>query len=170
MKLRGLTEHPKHGVPDEVQVFDYIYGVLYCPTYREAYAEFLKTAFPGIPWPKTPDDFWSVSDKGAALRRLHLMEPDAIGDAPDPFTGDGDNVVKHARYGGGKVWINADQCFEGVPAGSWEFFIGGYRPAQKWLKDRKGRKLDFGDVRHYQRIIKILSKTDRIIKTIEMAL
>ncbi len=103
MKLRGLTEHPKHGVPDEVQVFDYIYGVLYCPTYREAYAEFLKTAFPGIPWPKTPDDFWSVSDKGAALRRLHLMEPDAIGDAPDPFTGDGDNVVKHARYGGGKA-------------------------------------------------------------------
>ena len=53
---------------------------------------------------------------------------------------------------------------------AWNFYIGGYQPAQKWLKDRKGRELSFDDIKHYQKIIKILSETDRIMKTIEMAL
>ena len=37
--------------PSEVKVFDYIYGVLHAPNYREAYAEFLKLDFPRIPYP-----------------------------------------------------------------------------------------------------------------------
>ena len=57
-----------------------------------------------------------------------------------------------------------------MPELAWTFHIGGYQPAQKWLKDRKGRKLSFDDVRHYQKIVKILSETDRIMKTIHMPL
>ena len=57
-----------------------------------------------------------------------------------------------------------------MPRIAWEFYIGGYQPAQKWLKDRKGRTLSFDDIRHYQKIIKILSETDRIMKTITMPL
>lgn len=68
----------------------------------------------------------------------------------------------------GAVFINAAQSFENVPRLAWEFYIGGYQPAQKWLKDRKTRELSFDDIRHYQKIIKILSETDRIMKTIEM--
>ena len=60
--------------------------------------------------------------------------------------------------------------FENAPEVSWSFYIGGYQPAQKWLKDRKGRTLDYNDVQHYQRILKILAETDRIMKTIEMPL
>ena len=70
----------------------------------------------------------------------------------------------------GRVQINPDQCFENVPCIAWEFHIGGYQPAQKWLKDRKGRALSFEDVKHYQRILKILSETDRIMQTITMDL
>ncbi len=70
----------------------------------------------------------------------------------------------------GRVHINPDQYFEGVPAVAWEFHIGGYQPAQKWLKDRKGRALSFDDVMHYQKIIKILCETDRIMKEIELPL
>ena len=33
------------------------------------------------------------------------------------------------------VFINAAQYFDNVPEAAWEFFIGGYQPAQKWLKD-----------------------------------
>lgn len=169
-KLKKLAKHPTHGTPDEVQVFDYIYGVLHCPAYRDTYREFLKIDFPRIPWPATPDAFWDISEKGNQLRRLHLMEPAAIGDTPYPFKGDGDGVVDKPAYKDGKVWINADQYFEAVPEVSWGFYIGGYQPAQKWLKDRKGRQLSFDDIRHYQRIIKILSETDRIMQTIEMEL
>lgn len=169
-KLRKLAKHPSRGEPDEVAVFDYIYGVLHCPAYRETYAEFLKIDFPRIPWPASPDVFWHVSDRGGQLRRLHLMEATAIGDTPFPFTGAGDGVVEKPELRGGAVWINPNQRFENIPSVSWDFYIGGYQPAQKWLKDRKGRALTFDDVKHYQRILKILAETDRIMTTIEMPL
>ncbi len=169
-KLQKLAAHPSHGTPDEVQVFDYIYGVLHCPAYRETYAEFLKIDFPRIPWPASPDEFWDVSAKGSALRKLHLMDPAAIGATPYPFMGEGDNLVDKPEFRDGKVWINKTQYFDAAPKTSWGFYIGGYQPAQKWLKDRKGRALSFDDVKHYQRILKILSETDRVMKTITMKL
>lgn len=155
-------------VPDEVAIFDYIYGVLHCPAYRETYKEFLKIDFPRVPYPPSPEVFWDVSAKGSALRKLHLMEDSAIGNAPYKFTGDGDSVVGKVKFEGSRVSINLTQGFDGVPDIAWNFYIGGYQPAQKWLKDRKGRALQFEDIKHYQKIVKILSETDRIMKTIEM--
>ena len=169
-KLQKLAKHPTHGTPDEVQTFDYIYGVLHCPAYRETYAEFLKIDFPRIAWPATPDEFWDVSAKGTELRKLHLMDPATIGLTPYPFTGEGGNVVEKPEFKDGKVWINKTQYFADAPEVSWGFYIGGYQPAQKWLKDRKGRALSFDDVKHYQRILKILSATNRVMQTIEMDL
>ena len=67
----------------------------------------------------------------------------------------------------GKVYINDTQYFKNVPQIAWEFYIGGYQPAQKWLKDRKGRKLEFDDILHYQKIIVALSETDRLMKEID---
>ncbi|WP_353199171.1 type ISP restriction/modification enzyme [Sandarakinorhabdus sp.] len=154
--------------PDEVQVFDYIYGVLHSPAYRETYAEFLKIDFPRVPFPPSPEVFRAISEQGEALRRLHLMEPGAIGDTPFPFEGDGNSVVVGPRHEQGKVWINQQQGFAGVSATAWNFHIGGYQPAQKWLKDRKGRALSWDDVRHYQRIIKILDETHRIMQLIDL--
>jgi predicted helicase len=156
--------------PDEVKVFDYIYGVLHAPNYRETYREFLKIDFPRVPFPRDPVTFRHVSEKGEALRRLHLMEDAAIGEAPYPFEGEGDSVLEKPRLEQGKVWINTDQGFAGVSDTAWSFHIGGYQPAQKWLKDRKGRTLSWDDVRHYQKIIKILTETDRIMKEIELPL
>ena len=161
--------------PDEVAIFDYIYGVLHCPAYRETYKEFLKIDFPRIPYPSSPESFWDISAKGTLLRQLHLMEDAAIGQTPYPFDGEGDTIVDEPKFiagddGNGSVFINKTQSFSGVPEIAWNFYIGGYQPAQKWLKDRKGRELAFDDVRHYQKIIKILTETDRIMKTVEMEL
>jgi hypothetical protein len=158
--------------PSEVKVFDYVYGVLHSPAYREKFAEFLKIDFPRIPYPPNPEVFRHVSEKGEQLRRLHLMEPAAIGDAPYRYVGDGDDLVAsgYPKWEGGKVHINKDQYFADVPKLAWEFYIGGYQPAQKWLKDRRGRTLSLDDITHYQRIIKILSETDRIMKEIELPL
>ncbi|KAF0280128.1 N-6 DNA methylase [Spiribacter aquaticus] len=166
-RLQELAKHPEHGTPDEVQVFDYIYGVLHSPAYRDTYAEFLKIDFPRIPWPTTPDEFWEVSCKGTELRKLHLMDPVTIGRTPYPFTTvdgtRGGNIVERPEFKYGKIWINETQYFSDVPEVSWVFYMGGYQPAQKWLKDRKGRTLSFDDIKHYQRILKILSETDRIM-------
>lgn len=156
--------------PSEVKVFDYIYGVLHSPDYRRIYAEFLKIDFPRIPYPPSPEIFARVSDKGEALRRLHLMEAPAIGDTPYPYHGEGDDEVAkgYPKFEKGRVYINADQYFDGVPDVAWSFFIGGYQPAQKWLKDRRGRVLSWDDIGHYQKIVKILTETDRIMGEIEL--
>tara|TARA_R110001606_G_scaffold239423_1_gene387475 strand:+ start:223 stop:3453 length:3231 start_codon:yes stop_codon:yes gene_type:complete len=156
--------------PSEVKVFDYIYGVLHSPDYRSTYAEFLKIDFPRIPYPPSPEVFRHVSDKGEALRRLHLMEAAAVGDTPYPYHGEGDDVVAagYPKFEGGQVHINPDQYFDSVPEVAWSFYIGGYQPAQKWLKDRRGRTLSWDDIGHYQKIIKILAETDRIMREIKL--
>ena len=172
--IENAAEDKVHGRPDEVAIFDYIYGVLHCPAYRGTYREFLKIDFPRVPYPPSPAVFWDVSAKGTELRRLHLMEDAAIGAAPFKFDGEGDSIVGKVEFKplgeNGRVFINDTQYFDDVPQIAWSFHIGGYQPAQKWLKDRKGRELTFDDIRHYQKIIKILAETDRIMKTIEMPL
>ena len=123
-----------------------------------------------VPFPPSPDVFRTVSEQGEALRRLHLMEEVAIGDTPFTFHGDGESVVDKPSFGGERVWINPNQYFENVPAVAWDFRIGGYQPAQKWLKDRKGRALSYDDIHHYQKIIKVLAETDRIMRDIDLPL
>ena len=63
----------------------------------------------------------------------------------------------------GCVYINSTQCFDNVPTEAWEFFVGGYQPAQKWLKDRKGRALTSDDLLHYKAIISALVETRRLM-------
>ncbi len=166
--------------PDEVKVFDYIYGVLHSPAYRQTYAEFLKIDFPRVPFPRDPETFNRISAQGETLRRLHLMEDGAIGPALYRFDGEGDGAVAagYPRFEPdadagervGRVFINPDQYFAGVSELAWNFHIGGYQPAQKWLKDRRGRVLGFDDIRHYQKIIRILEETDRIMGEIDLPL
>ncbi len=167
-KLLKRAKHPKHGTPDELAVFDYIYAVLHCPAYRSAYAEFLKYDFPRIPWPSSPDEFWRLREQGSQLRQLHLMQPAAIGNTPYPLLGEGDNAIDGPKLQGNQIWINKTQYFDQVPDGVWEFYIGGYQPAQKWLKDRKGQELNFSQLKHYQSILKILARTAEIMQEIKL--
>jgi len=165
-------------VPNEIDIFDYIYGVLHCPEYRETFAEFLKIDFPRVPCPSSADSFWEVSSKGKELRKLHTMKGADAGTAY-PFKGaapeEGGGFVSKKTYvpnnpQAGRVFVNETQYFEEVPIVAWDFYLGGYQPAQKWLKDRKGQKLSFDDRMHYRKIIHVLLETDRIMKTIKMDL
>lgn len=145
-------------------IFDYIYASLHSPSYREKYKEFLKTDFPRIPRPKNWKEFWRLVELGRELRNLHLMEADV--DIKTTYPESGSDIVEKVEYRDSKVYINANQYFGNVPELAWNFFIGGYQPAQKWLKDRKGRKLSLEDINHYQKIIAILLKTDALMKKI----
>jgi Type ISP C-terminal specificity domain/N-6 DNA Methylase len=165
-RLQAMATDATRGTPDEVAVFDYVYGVLHRPSYRHTYAEFLKSDFPRIPWPSSPTEFWTTADVGSQLRRLHLLEPAAVGAVAYPFKGTGPGTVEQARFDNDRIWINATQYFDAVPALAWDFYIGGYQPAQKWLKDRKGQTLSFDEVKHYQRILKVLAETHRIMNEI----
>lgn len=151
--------------PSSEEVFDYIYAILHSPCFRIKYEEFLKIDFPRIPIP-TREDFDRLVPLGYELRELHLMRSPVMDDFQTSFPMAGDCLVEKASYADEKVWINKTQYFGNVPELAWNFYIGGYQPAQKWLKDRKGRQLNDSDLVHYQRIIKILLETDRIMKEI----
>ena len=150
-----------------IDILDYIYAVLHSPTYRETYKEFLKIDFPRVPYPKDAPMFWSLVALGSDLRQLHLLESPKVEKYLTQYPADGDNVVGKIKYENGNVYINEAQYFANVPQVAWEFYIGGYQPAQKWLKDRKGRELGFEDILHYQKIIVALVETDRIMQEID---
>lgn len=155
-----------NGVLYPQDLFDYIYAVLHSPSYRERYKEFLKIDFPRIPYPTDWEKFRDMVEKGEELRLLHLME-DIPSKTGITFPVAGSLQVDCYRWQDNRVYINSEQYFEGVPESAWNFFIGGYQPAQKWLKDRKGLTLTFEDVKHYGNIIYVLQQTEQIMQEID---
>jgi predicted helicase len=150
-----------------IDILDYIYAVLHSPKYREKYKEFLKIDFPRVPYPKDKDTFWQLVKLGGEMRQIHLLESPIIDKYFTQYPIDGNNLVGKIIYQNGKVYINDTQYFNNVPQTAWEFYIGGYQPAQKWLKDRKERTLEFDDILHYQKIIVALTETNRLMKEID---
>jgi len=166
-----------------IDVLDYVYAVLYSPTYREKYKEFLKIDFPRIPYPKDLNTFWNLVKLGKEVREIHLLESNKVEDYITSYemavNAENDHNVITTKIVKkdweiidtekqlGRIWINESKYFDNVPVTAWEFFIGGYQPAQKWLKDRKERELNYEDILHYQKIIVALTETDRIMKEID---
>ena len=66
----------------------------------------------------------------------------------------------------GSVYINPVQYFGNVPETVWEFYIGGYQPAQKWLKDRRDKVLTDEEINHYQKMIVSISNTIKLMDEI----
>ena len=168
----------KESIFAPIDILDYIYAVLHSPSYREKYKEFLKIDFPKVPYPKDAAKFWQLVKLGGDIRQIHLLESGKVEDYITSYPKGGDNTVTtkigkkdwelfDEENGFGRIWINEEQYFDNIPLTAWEFYIGGYQPAQKWLKDRKERTLEFDDILDYQKIIVALSETDRLMKEID---
>jgi len=161
------------GVVNSRDVVHYMYGALSSPAYRSRYAEFLKIGFPRIPLTSDRELFRELCRLGSRLVTLHLMEADDL--APvTTYPVPGDNRVEKVRYTEpgqgaeqGRVWINATQHFEGVPPEVWEFHVGGYQVCAKWLKDRKGRQLNYEDLTHYQYVVAAFAETIALMREID---
>lgn len=160
--LAALTEAVgETPVPEDVLA--YIYAVLYAPSYRARYAAFLKRDFPRVPLTRNRALFDRLVETGRELIALHTM--DTVLPRITTYDVPGSNEVDKVRYApptaevSGRVYINAAQYFGGVPQAVWDMHIGGYRVAEKWLKDRKGRLLNYDDITHYQSVIAALGRT-----------
>jgi len=163
-------------------VFAYAYAVFHSPTYRQRYAEFLKMDFPRLPLTGNKALFAALVGKGAELVSFHLMESPRLETFITRFPVSGSLVVEGVRYvippgpplekggGNGRVYINSEQYFEGIPPEVWAFTIGGYQVCHKWLKDRKGRTLSFDDLQHYQKIVLAVAETIRLMGEIDAAI
>ena len=152
---------------DEVDIFDYIYAVLHNPNYRKKFNEFLKTDFPKIPFPKK-DTFFEYVKFGRKLRKLHLL--DFQENRVVEFNGDSLEIEKITKKNiitknnNVVVKINSTSTLS-VPKIAWEFFIGGYQPAQKYLKDRTS--LDRKSLKHYNKFIDALLQTDEVMNQLK---
>ncbi|MFZ3175315.1 MAG: type ISP restriction/modification enzyme [Thiobacillus sp.] len=170
---------PENTTPDDVLA--YCYAVLHAPSYRNRYTEFLKGDFPRIPLAAVAGSELSFAEiwdalipLGRQLIDLHVLK-DLFGEKSANFPKQGGNEVGKPRYEPpregqpGRVWINATQYFEGIEPETWVFKIGGYQVCEKWLKDRKGRILDFNDIQHYGKIIAALTQTRALMAQIDSA-
>jgi hypothetical protein len=105
----------------------------------------------------------------SVLADLHLLKSPEIVPPIAKCQGKGNGRVKKVKYfqNEGLVYFNPDQYFEGVFPEVWEYRIGGYQVCDKWLKDRKEKVLSLEDIKHYCKIITVLSKTIEFQKAID---
>ena len=131
-----------------------------------------------MPYPEDKKIFWKLVKLGGELRQIHLLESPVVEKPITKFPKDGSNEVTRSiqkkdfeitneKKNLGRLYINDEQYFDNIPVTAWEFYIGGYQPAQKWLKDRKGRTLNYEDIAHYQKIIVALNETARIMREVD---
>lgn len=161
------------GLPKDVKpeiIFNYIYALLYSLIYRTRYAEFLKIDFPRLPLTSSIKLFYALSKLGGELVSLHLMESAKLDKPITKWWGaTPSGEVEKVIWSDDTVWINKSKTegFKGVTENVWNFHIGGYQVCEKWLKDRKGRKLSKEDIEHYHKIVVALNETIRIMKEID---
>jgi predicted helicase len=156
--------YDKEPTPEEI--FDYIYAVLYAPAYRQKYANFLRLDFPRIPFAADRKVFEELAALGGRLMALHLLKSPELDPPVARFEGQGEGRVAKSKSQGlrydaeaQRVYINQSQYFAPVPAEVWEYQIGGYQVCEKWLKDRRERRLELDDIRTYCRIVTALQHT-----------
>ena len=167
-----LPQIPPSKLPEGIapeEILGYIYAVLYSPTYRERYYEFLKYDFPRIPLPQGIDHFRKLATLGQSLISWHLLKDVQI-PRRHRFEGKGDGVVSKVRYEDGNVWINATEYFTDVPVAVWKYEIGAYQVCEKWLKDRKEKRLSHAEMRQYRGILVAIAETLRVMGEIDEVL
>ncbi len=173
-KLVGALTEAHGRAPSPEAIFHYIYAILYAPTYREKYAQFLRIDFPRVPFPKDRALFARLATFGKRLADLHLRKSPELDPPTCRFEGQGDAVVARTKAKGFRYnpqeqrrYINRTQYFGPIPPEVDEYLIGGYQVCEKWLKDRKGRRLDLDDIRTYCRIVTALNVTLAIQQRID---
>jgi hypothetical protein len=163
-KLLSVLEGGYKKQPTPEAIFNYIYAVLHSNAYRAKYSEFLRTDFPRVPFTSSRKLFSELVNKGEELVALHLLKSKKLAKPIGTFEGDGKNKVEKVTYNpkNCRVYVNPVQYFTGIKSDVWEYHIGGYQVAEKWLKDRKGRTLTSEEVMHYCRVITALSETMKV--------
>ena len=179
LKLKFTNEkETSSGTFAPIDLLDYIYAVLHSPHYRDTYKEFLKTDFPRVPYPKNADNFWQLVALGGKIRQLHLLDSDSLKKSPVTYPNAGNNSISRKivqkdwhllenNSDTGRIYINDEQYFDNIPLIAWQFYIGGYQPAQKWLKDRTGRTLTTADIQHYRKMIAAMLQTAELMQAID---
>jgi len=127
------------------------------------------------PVPKNLTNYKKAVALGKELRSFHLLENPKIYEIVIALNESENNTIERKIVKKDvetnedivTIWLNDEQHITNIPLLAWKFYIGGYQPAQKWLKDRKGRVMGEEDYEHYNKIIVSLINTHRIMQEID---
>ena len=174
-KLLAVLAEAHGQVPSPEDIFYYTYAILHAPAYREKYAEFLRIDFPRIPFTKDSALFSKLAALGARLVGLHLLKSPELDPPTCRFEGEGDPLVVRTKAQGffydptaQRAHISKTHYFGPVPPDVHAYRIGGYQVCDKWLKDRKDRRLTLDDIRTYCRMVTALGLTLAIQQELDM--
>jgi predicted helicase len=150
-------------------VFKYTIAVLNAPSYTDRFTQRLKRDWPKLPLPNSKRLFEDLARLGGQLVALHLLESSKLDHPITEFVGGRNPEVEKVSWSNNTVWVDKALTtgFNGIREDVWNFQIGGYQVCEKWLKDRKGRKLLKADIAHYQKIVVALSETILLVKQID---
>jgi len=161
------------------EIFGYLYALLFSPSYRSRYQEYLKSDFPSLPLTGNVELFRSLSKYGSLLVELHTMKSKALNRQRSKFFGRNKQITRACwtQDNGGTIWIDGKVKAKKVVSGTsgyapvseevWNFGIGGYQVCERWLKDRKEYVLTKEDIDHYNRIIAAIVETQDLMKKID---
>jgi predicted helicase len=130
---------------EKEDIFNYIYGILHSPEYKERFATDLKKMLPRIPFAR---EFWAFSIAGRKLAKWHL-EYEKVEPYPLEETISGPRIAAKERFRvskmnfgktGGKtdksiIVFNSHVTLSGIPLASYEYVVNG-KPALEWVMER----------------------------------
>jgi hypothetical protein len=150
-KKKDLTE----------EIFYYIYAVLYCPKYREAFAEQLQIDYPKVPFTNDYKLFKTISEIGQSLSELHLLTSNELSKPLIKFNGKGNNKVTEIDFNEAeeKLFINPTQYFTGISKEMWEWEVGKNKPLQRWVKNAKDKELGLNETIEFGKICSAIKLT-----------
>jgi hypothetical protein len=138
-------------------------------THRPALKTFLEAIGPGITATNEPKKYTDCGKPDSWVFRgpvpLGSLETKDIGNNLD--TEERTKQIKDYLQGLHNFILTN---YEGVPPDTWAFQVGGYQVLHKWLKACKTRPLSSDDVYHFQKVVKALSETIRLMGEIDAAI
>jgi hypothetical protein len=163
---------PRHGFT-AADLLAYVYAVFSAPSYRARYAEQLSADFPRVPLPWSLEAFQGLRRLGHQLIALHLLHADDVERSPTPTAASreeatgGRVAAGFPRLRDGCVWIHAKAAVAEVSEDVWTFHVGAHQVCRKWLRDRRGRRLDPDDLADYRRILHAVQRTQQLLPALD---
>ena len=132
--LQNFRTHYADDTITKWDIFNYAYGILHHPDYRERYAADLKRDLPHIPY---ADDFWAFARAGAQLAELHVnyeTQPQYPLTFVEDATKQLDFRVERMKFSKDKTQLlyNDFLTLEGIPQEVFAYRLGPYS-ALEWV-------------------------------------
>ena len=152
--LQAFQEHYSDDTITKDDIFDYVYGILHAPSYREQFANDLSKMIPRIPF---APDFHVFAEAGKALADLHLnyenceqyrdlnvepLTPSLLWEEKPEHFLLGKRAMRFAdKQERTTLIINEHVCVSGIPEEAHRYVVNGRTPLE-WFIDRYKIKQD----------------------------